>query len=164
MARKYVTCPKCGHRSDRAGGRRKCQGCKAELPKLRVTAHKRKLRDVGYAEWERVSDEIHGTVWEYGACGVCGRMPLGNRHDRDHDHVTGEIRGLACTGQFGCNAMMPKKLTAYKARRIAMLFATGLPLVTDPYLPRDLTAERAEQIASYLERVEAHYLRVAVSA
>ncbi len=51
------------------------------------------------------------------------------RHDRDHDHVTGLPRGLACAGNSGCNALMPRQLT----------------------LPR------ARLIVAYLERVEAHY-------
>lgn len=170
MARLYVTCPKCGHRNERAGNRVKCAACREILPKRRITKHKRQLRDVGYAEWEKVSWDIHGGIWEYGACGVCGRMPLGNRHDRDHDHDTGEIRGLACTGQFGCNAMMPRKLTAERARELASFLNEGMgnALLSDAltaYLPRDLSPERAEQIAAYLTRVEDFYAaRVAVSA
>lgn len=168
MARLYVTCPKCGFRNDRTGGRTKCAGpdCGELLPKRRVTKHKRQLRDVPYPEWERISFEIHGTVWEYGACGVCGRMPIGNRHDRDHDHDTGQIRGLACTGDFGCNRMMPRKLTAERARVLAQLLDLDLYYVEAdalrPYLPRDLTPERAEQIAGYLTRVEDFYAAVSV--
>jgi len=126
-----------------------------------VTKHKRLLATVGYAEWERKSFDIHGAVTEYGACGVCGRMPLSNRHDRDHDHENGNIRGLACTGQFGCNSMMPRHLTASRARFVARLLgkAPEYAFALAPYLPRDLTPERAEQIACYLERVDAYYQR-----
>ena len=122
-------------------------------------AHKRKLATVGYQEWERTSFDIHGAAFEYGACGVCGRMPIGNRHDRDHDHETGNIRGLACTGQFGCNAMMPRRLTTSRAVRVASLLNRHREdaLALAPYLPRDLTPERASQIAAYLERVDAYY-------
>jgi hypothetical protein len=155
----YVLC-KNGHRNDRKGGRRKCVECGATFPAKRVTAHKRKLRDTGYAEWERVSNEIHGAVVEYGACGVCGRMPIGKRHDRDHDHTTGNIRGLACTGDFGCNRMMPRGLTWQHARGIAGYIRAGFAGYFSPYLPRDMTDVRADQIADYLERVEQYYAAV----
>jgi hypothetical protein len=162
MTRLYVTCPKCSHRNERAGNRRKCAECRETLPKRRIPEHKKQLRDVLYQEWEQRSWDIHGTVWEFGACGVCGRMPIGNRHDRDHDHDTGVIRGLACTGTFGCNRMMPRKLTLERARELSYFLNEGMgfALLYDaltPYLPRDLTPERAEQIAAYLERVENFY-------
>jgi hypothetical protein len=61
---------------------------------------------------------------------VCGKPRSQERHhDRDHDHTTGLPRGLACPGNQGCNALMP----------------------------RWLTAARARAIADYLERVEAYY-------
>jgi hypothetical protein len=55
--------------------------------------------------------------------------------------------------------MMPRKLTARLARRVVILLAEGEYFATAiaPYLPRDLTPERAEQIAAYLERVENFY-------
>jgi hypothetical protein len=86
------------------------------------------LRDESYETFDAVNQTIHGA--EPGACGVCGRPPKFERqHDRDHDHTTGNPRGLACPGNQGCNALMP----------------------------RGLTAERAQAIADYLRRVEDHY-------
>ena len=38
--------------------------------------------------------------------------------DRDHDHVTGKPRGLACPGNQGCNALMPRQLDLARARLI----------------------------------------------
>lgn len=136
MARLYVTCPKCSHRSDRTGGRRKCQGCGAPLPKRRVPKHATVLRDMTFEQFETLSYEIHGRAAELGACGVCGRHAGENRRlDRDHDHRTGEARGLCCVR---CNRE----------------------------LLRNTTLDEARQVVAYLERVEAHYeaLRVAVSA
>lgn len=91
-------CPKCGHRN--MPTHRKCRGenCGKAKPKRRVPKHARVLRDTTYEDAALVSREVHGG--ELGDCGVCGR-PRGERnHDRDHDHATGLLRGLAC---WKCN-------------------------------------------------------------
>lgn len=128
--RKYWLC-KCGQRLPRQ--RQKCD-CGAFRPKRRVPAHARTLRDDPYPVYERINGEIHEGAhsgdWSADCCGVCGKPPSTTRHmDRDHDHTTGKPRGLACPGNQGCNALMP----------------------------RQLTLERARLIVAYLERVEAYY-------
>ena len=126
--RRYWTCRKCGYRNVRTSSRR-CGGCHEQTkPKPRVPKHARTLRDDSYAAYVEVAREIHGVTDE--SCCVCGKpRSQERRHDRDHDHVTGLPRGLACAGNSGCNALMP----------------------------RQLTVERARLIADYLERVEAYY-------
>jgi hypothetical protein len=106
MASRGWTCRKCSYLNKPA--HRKCRGtliqdgtvtfCTAPKPKRRVAPHARVLRDTSYQEAETLSQKIHGG--ERGSCGVCGR-PRGERnHDRDHDHRTGDFRGLAC---WKCN-------------------------------------------------------------
>lgn len=93
-------CPKCSHRNEVRTSSRKCQGCEENTkPKRRVPVHAEVLRDTSYSDAALLSVRIHGGEPE--ACGVCGK-PKGEtrRHDRDHDHRTGELRGLAC---FHCN-------------------------------------------------------------
>lgn len=126
----HWTCRTCKHRNLRTSSR-KCQGCgRKTKPARRVPAHARTLRDDSYAHYAAVAVAAHGVTDE--SCCVC-RKPRGQerRHDRDHDHVTGLPRGLACGGNQGCNALMP----------------------------RWLTLERARLIVSYLERVEEFYAR-----
>lgn len=36
-------------------------------------------------------------------CGICGALPNGRKLDRDHDHRTGEPRGLLC---WACNRQL----------------------------------------------------------
>lgn len=38
-----------------------------------------------------------------GVCAVCGAPPNGRRLDVDHEHETGEVRGLLCSG---CNLIV----------------------------------------------------------
>jgi hypothetical protein len=131
VAAKYWTCP-CGTRNERI--KQRCVACRRARPKKRVPAHARTLRDDPYTVYEQVNAQIHGPAfqgeWTPDSCGVCGKPPVTARHnDRDHDHLTGKPRGLACPGNRGCNALMPSWLTA----------------------------ERAELLAAYLRRVEAFY-------
>ncbi len=129
----WWTCP-CGTRNERV--KQKCANaaCRRARPKKRVPAHARTLRDDPYTVYEATNGEIHGEghpgEWTADCCGVCGKPPATTRHmDRDHDHLTGKPRGLACPGNTGCNALMP----------------------------RQLTLARARLIVAYLERVEAFY-------
>lgn len=114
MARLYVTCPKCSHRSDRTGGRRKCQGCGAPLPKRRVPAHALVLRDTPYEKFVQLNEAIHGAGEN---CGVCGGPPSesNRRLDRDHDHRTGLARGLA---HVRCNRELLRNSTLDEARAV----------------------------------------------
>lgn len=118
--RSYRLCPYCGTRLAR--NRRRCD-CGRKLPKKRVPAHARTLRDDPYEVYRQVNAELHGKAfggeWTPDCCGVCGKPPSTSRHmDRDHDHLTGKPRGLACPGNTGCNALMPRQLTLKRARMI----------------------------------------------
>lgn len=129
MVRKFWTCPKgCGARWERSLVKCRTEGCTGRRPKKRVARHARTLSDDSYAVYERVAREAHGVTDE--SCCACEKPRKQERHhDRDHDHVTGLPRGLACAGNTGCNALMP----------------------------RQLTLERARAVVSYLERVDSYY-------
>lgn len=150
-------CPLCGHRNELRTSSRKCQGCKQTTKPLpRIPKHKRTLRAMTYEQYAELNERIHGSaVLEVAerdgfACGVCGKLPSeGRKLDRDHNHRTGDARGLACGGNHGCNVLMLPWITAATARGIAdAKRAAG-----------ESDAERWSLIAAYLERVEAHYGR-----
>jgi hypothetical protein len=130
--RRYWTCTRCHTRWERTLQKCRTQGCTGRRPKPRGPKHAATLRDDSYAVYHQVNLELHGSAhdgeWDPDCCGVCGKPPSTTRHmDRDHDHHTGHPRGLACPGNQGCNALMP----------------------------RQMTLERARLIVAYLERVEA---------
>lgn len=57
----------------------------------------------GYDEVKPVPHyDIEPEVWQAGRCGICGlhQEHASKRHSLDHDHHTGLIRGVLCTG---CN-------------------------------------------------------------
>lgn len=105
---------KCGHRNPRTASRR-CQGCgNLTKPKRRVPKHAEVLRDTSYQDYALLSVLIHGG--EKDACAVCGRpKPEGRKHDRDHDHRTGQARGLAC---WHCNRELLRNATLDQARAV----------------------------------------------
>ena len=112
--RPYWTCRRCGFRNLRAHV--KCRGveCASRRPKKRVPKHAVVLRDNPYQVFEKLSQEVHGG--EAGACGVCGKPGSATRrHDRDHDHRTGNARGLAC---FYCNRELLRHATLEQARAV----------------------------------------------
>lgn len=63
-----------------------------------------------YERWVELFGEL---------CGICGRKPSTKRRlDRDHDHATGEPRGLLCAR---CNRALPSWMTA-KWLRLAVIY------------------------------------------
>jgi hypothetical protein len=66
-----------------------------------------------HADFAAVNEAIHGQGTN---CGVCGAQPKDDRNmQREHDHVTGQARGLAC---WRCNRLMPKQFDLAHARLI----------------------------------------------
>ena len=112
MAPKYRLCPKCKYRYERI--KQKCPNCAAARPKKRVPKHAETLRDHTYEHYVEISRLIHGVTDE--SCCACRRPKGERRHDRDHDHKTGNPRGLAC---HRCNRSMPHWMTAHHAQLIA---------------------------------------------
>jgi Recombination endonuclease VII len=119
MARKQWTCRKCRTVNKHAAHKgRACSGCGEQTrPKKREPAHMQALADHDYGDTAVLSVLIHGG--EPHACGCCGRpKPESGRLEhwhRDHDHVTGLPRGLACTY---CNTFLIRDLTLEQVDRI----------------------------------------------
>lgn len=112
-AARYWTCRKCGYRNERGWLKCRLLGCTGRRPPRKVPAHAATLRDNGYDFYRQVNEEIHGAGDN---CGVCGAPPKDTRNlQREHDHVTGKPRGLAC---WRCNRLMPKQFALKEARAI----------------------------------------------
>jgi hypothetical protein len=85
--RRFWTCRKCDARVPRVLANCLTPDCTGKRPKPRKPKHMIGL-EKPYGWW----------VEQYGErCGICGRAPSESRRlDRDHDHRTGEPRGLLC--------------------------------------------------------------------
>lgn len=108
---RYWSCS-CGERWPRS--KQKCT-CGRARPKKRVPAHARSIQgDTYHRLYMPAAEQIHGVTDE--SCCVCGRPRHESmHHHRDHDHVTGNPRGIVC---FQCNALMPRLLTLARARLV----------------------------------------------
>lgn len=143
-------CRKCGRKNERAHVKCRSEGCDARRPKRPVRAHQRALTDNTYQHFVQVARDIHGVTDE--SCCVCGRPRSQERHhDRDHDHRTGQARGLACGGNSGCNVLMLPWITWDVATAIA----------NAKHNAGAADWERWFMIAEYLQRVHFYYVREA---
>ena len=104
MARHW-TCRRCKLRNKRTT---QLCSCGTRRPAPRVPQHRRVLDSMPYEDWvERFGER----------CGVCGRGRSEHRRlDRDHDHKTGNPRGLLCQR---CNRALPSWVDAAWLRRAA---------------------------------------------
>jgi hypothetical protein len=75
--------------------KRKCTACGAPRPAKRQPAHRAVLDELPYEWWAERFGEL---------CNICGAEPGTRRLHRDHDHGTGEPRGLLC---HRCNRGLP---------------------------------------------------------
>jgi hypothetical protein len=77
-----------------------CTGCGKPRPATKVASHKLVLGEMSYDKWVELFGE---------KCGICGRSPSARRRlDRDHDHKSGNARGLLCAR---CNRALPSWVT-----------------------------------------------------
>lgn len=89
---------RCGHRNP--ARKRNCEACGKPKPPRRRPAHLAALT-LTYEDYIA----INGGEF----CAICKRGPNGVRRlDRDHDHVTGEPRGLLCAR---CNRFLHRWMT-----------------------------------------------------
>ena len=84
-----------------------------------------------------------------GGCALCGRPPKTRRLHVDHDHRTGEVRGLLC---FVCNRFLPASRDAAWHRKAAS-YLEDRPAMTPVEAVRFLAAgeEAVGQILADLQ-------------
>ena len=103
---KIWTCPRqavgvrCGHKNPRRI--KNCQKCGKRRPE-RIGKRPDHLQALNQPyDYYR---DLDGGVDQ---CGICGTTGKSRRLHRDHDHATGQPRGILC---FRCNTALPNRVT-----------------------------------------------------
>lgn len=102
-------------------GERFCSGCQGFVPLFYCTGSRCKAHNALSAHSGRLVADYGITREDYlallqlqgGVCAVCGQLPKTKRLAVDHDHKTGEVRGLLCADmERGCNKAVLGSLEA----------------------------------------------------
>lgn len=93
-------------------GMRFCAGCQYMVPLFYTTGSRCKACASAASHASRtkatygLSQEDYQRLWDAqdGRCAICRRRPIARRLAVDHEHSTGLVRGLCCSGtDFSCN-------------------------------------------------------------
>lgn len=108
-------------KSEWPDGHRWCAGCQGMVPLFYCSGSRCKAHASAAAHGSRIQQQYGITSEEYqelfeaqrGRCYICHRKPRTLRLAVDHDHATGEVRGLLCgNNEFGCNKGVVANLEA----------------------------------------------------
>lgn len=97
--------------------------CRACASQAAHASHVRRTYDITEAEYGELLE------WQRGRCYVCGQKPRVRRLAVDHDHQTGEVRGLLCANDdWGCNASLARVLNDADAAHRLLSYVELSPL------------------------------------
>lgn len=113
-------------------GERWCAGCQSFVPLFYTTGSRCKACASKASHGTRLKgtygiteDDYQALLrWQGGRCFVCQRESRSKRLAVDHDHLTGEVRGLLCPDDLrGCNKALVGTLEANRSREEAIAMA-----------------------------------------
>lgn len=131
-------------------GERFCAGCQSFIPDIYVrgsrcrscastATHASRVKTV-YGITGKQYDQL--LAFQGGVCFICGQSPKKQRLAVDHDHSTGEVRGLLCAGDaYGCNVALARLLDNLDMARRALAYVEQTPM-------RRMTAQAALDAAA----------------
>lgn len=116
-------------------GRRFCSGCQFMIPRWYADGSRCKAC-TSEARYGAHIRETYGISYDFylalyrfqgGRCYICRKIPRARRLAVDHDHGTGEIRGLLCSGQRSCNHDVLGNITSIDMARRIVLYLEDPP-------------------------------------
>ena len=97
--------------------------CKAHASRAAHASMVKRVYDLDPAQYKALFD------WQGGRCYICRQVPRVRRLAVDHDHVTGEVRGLLCANdEWGCNVSLRRLLDNVDMARNALAYVEHHPL------------------------------------
>jgi hypothetical protein len=97
--------------------------CKACGSKAAYSSYLKSEYNITYDDYKAMYD------WQGGRCYICRRAPKKKRLAIDHDHVTGEVRGLLCAdSDRGCNHAILGNITSLDMARRIVSYLENPPL------------------------------------
>lgn len=123
-------------------GERWCAGCQGFVPLFYCSGSRCRAHSSAAAHGSRIQQQYGITPEEYdeifaaqkGVCYICRRKPRTLRLAVDHDHVTGEVRGLLCANnENGCNRGVVANLEAATDNGLEAAKRAVLYLVYPPF-------------------------------
>lgn len=118
-------------------GHRWCSECQMMIPLFYTTGSKCKAHASRAAHASMVERVYKITreeydqllAWQGGRCYICQQVPRVRRLAVDHDHVTGEVRGLLCANdEWGCNVLLRRLLGNLEMARAAVRYVEKYPI------------------------------------
>lgn len=119
-------------------GRRWCSGCQWMIPlhycrgsRCRACDSKAKHASHVATTYQDMDEKTYQELfaWQGGRCYICARRSLSRRLAVDHDHATGEVRGLLCPdNEWGCNKAILGKITGLAMAERIPLYLRYPPL------------------------------------
>lgn len=118
-------------------GHRWCAGCQSWVPLDYVSGSRCKACSSRDKHASKLSityqldpaDYAALLDWQQGRCFVCGQLPGKRRLAVDHDHDTGDVRGLLCASdEWGCNVRLSHLLNDLDIAQRALMYAEQPPL------------------------------------
>jgi hypothetical protein len=118
-------------------GHRWCSGCQSFVPvvytqgsrckacanRASYSSHLQATYGITYDDYKAMYD------WQGGRCYICRRAPKSKRLAVDHDHATGEVRGLLCAdSDRGCNHAILGNITSLDMARRIVTYLENPPL------------------------------------
>lgn len=118
-------------------GQRWCSGCQTFVPlfysqgsrcracnsRAAHASHVQRTYGLSAAQYQALLE------WQGGVCFICGQVPRKRRLAVDHDHRTGEVRGLLCANdEWGCNVTLRRLLNDVEMARRALEYVEQRPL------------------------------------
>lgn len=98
----------------------RCQACASQATHA---SHVQRTYDLSPQDYQRLLD------WQGGRCYVCQQVPRVRRLAVDHDHRTGQVRGLLCSNdEWGCNVLLARVLNDPDAARRLVDYVEVYPI------------------------------------